>query len=226
MVDGGRERLGQRLARRRLDRPDLLASIKSAFQKFGQIVGGKNFINGAPQSILATNFIPSTYPPFQSPPKASMFYLGDFAAGFITNQFKDIKPGTGFNFFPFPTINSQYQNAVTGGADLVTALKNNGAVKQLVTYMAGPQPQQIWIKAGGFTSVNKQVDLSTYPDAVAKAAAQQLVNAPIFRFGADDLMPSQVEDAFWKAMLNYIANPGQLDSILSTVESTAQQSYH
>ncbi|HEX9412141.1 MAG TPA: hypothetical protein VF916_01430, partial [Ktedonobacterales bacterium] len=202
------------------------ASIKSAFQKFGQIVGGKNFINGAPQSILATNFIPSTYPPFQSPPKASMFYLGDFAAGFITNQFKDIKPGTGFNFFPFPTINSQYQNAVTGGADLVTALKNNGAVKQLVTYMAGPQPQQIWIKAGGFTSVNKQVDLSTYPDAVAKAAAQQLVNAPIFRFGADDLMPSQVEDAFWKAMLNYIANPGQLDSILSTVESTAQQSYH
>jgi alpha-glucoside transport system substrate-binding protein len=201
-------------------------SIKSAFQKFGQIVGGHNFINGAPQSILATNFIPASYPPFQSPPKAYMFYLGDFAAGFITSQFKDIKPGTGFNFFPFPTINSQYQNAVTGGADLVTALKNNGAVKQLVTYLAGSQPQQIWIKAGGFTSVNKQVDLSTYPDAVAKAAAQQLVNAPIFRFGADDLMPSQVEDAFWKAMTDYIANPGQLDSILSTVESTAQQSYH
>src|SRR5260370_1613700 len=140
-----------------------------------------------------------------------MFCMGDLGGGFTDNQFKDIKPGTGFNFFPFPTINSQYQNAVTGGADLVTALKNNGAVKQLVTYMAGPQPQQIWIKAGGFTSVNKQVDLSTYPDAVAKAAAQQLVNAPIFRFGADDLMPSPVEDAFWKALLDYIPHPRQPD---------------
>jgi alpha-glucoside transport system substrate-binding protein len=155
-----------------------------------------------------------------------MVYLGDFAAGFITAQFKSIQPGTGFNFFPFPTINSQYQNAVTGGADLVTALKNNGAVKQLVTYLASPQPQEIWIKAGGFTSVNKQVDLSAYPDAVAKASAQQLAGAAIFRFGADDLMPAAVEDAFWKAMLAFIANPGQLDSILSNMESVATQNYH
>jgi alpha-glucoside transport system substrate-binding protein len=202
------------------------ASIKSAFQKFGQIVGTPHFINGAPQSILATNFVPASYPPFQSPPKAYMFYLGDFAAGFITAQFKTIVPGTGFNFFPFPTINSQYQNAVTGGADLVTALKNNGAVKQLVTYLAGPQPQEIWIKAGGFTSVNKQVDLSAYPDAVAKASAQQLAGAAIFRFGADDLMPAAVEDAFWKAMLTFIGDQRQLDSILSNMESVAAQNYH
>jgi alpha-glucoside transport system substrate-binding protein len=202
------------------------ASIKSAFQKFGQIAGGTHFINGAPQSILATNFVPATYPPFKNPPQAYMVYLGDFAAGFITTQFSGITPGTGFNFFPFPTINSQFQNAVTGGADLVTALKNNGAVKQLVTYLASAQPQEIWIKAGGFTSVNKQVDLSAYPDAVAKASAQQLANAAIFRFGADDLMPAAVEDAFWKAMLSYIQSPGQLDSILSNMESVAAANYH
>ncbi|HEX9058380.1 MAG TPA: ABC transporter substrate-binding protein [Ktedonobacterales bacterium] len=201
------------------------SAVKSAFQKFGQIAAGKHYINGAPQSILAGGFQEATYAPFQNPPTAYMNYLGDFAAGFITGQFKDLQPGTGFNFFAFPTVTSQYAGAVTGGADLVTALKNNGAVKQLVQYLASKQPQEIWIKRGGFTSANKSVDLSTYPDAVSKASAQMLVSASTFRFGADDLMPSQVEDAFWKGVLTYIGNPGQLDSVLSDIESTAAQAY-
>jgi alpha-glucoside transport system substrate-binding protein len=202
------------------------ASIKSAFQMFGQIVTGSHFINSAPQSILATNFQPASFLPFDSPPQAYMYYLGDFTEGFITGQFKSLAPGTGFNFFPFPTINMQYKGAVTGGADLVTALRNTTAVQKLVTYLETAAAQEIWVKRGGFTSPNKQVNLSAYPDPVAKASAQQLQNASIYRFGADDLMPSAVEDAFWKAMLSYIANPSQLDSILSNMESVAAQAYH
>jgi alpha-glucoside transport system substrate-binding protein len=201
------------------------APVKNAWQYFGQIVHGNHYINGAPQSILATDFTSATYPPFQSPPTASMVYLGDFAAGFITKQFSGITPGTGYNFFPFPTINAQYANSVTGGADLVTALKNNGAVKKLVAYLATPQPQQIWVQKGGFTSVNKSVPSSAYPDSVTRAAAQQLSSAAFFRFGADDLMPSQVEDAFWAGTLQYIQNAGSLDSVLSSIESTASQAY-
>ncbi|HLJ81252.1 MAG TPA: hypothetical protein VKT52_07200, partial [Ktedonobacterales bacterium] len=64
-----------------------------------------------------------------------------------------------------------------------------------------------------------------YPDVVAQASAKQLASAPIFRFGADDLMPSAVEDAFWTATLNYISHPDQLSSILDTMESTAVQAY-
>jgi len=201
------------------------APVKDAWQHFGQIVHGNHYINGAPQSILATDFTSATYPPYQSPPTASTVYLGDFAAGFITKQFSGIAAGTGYNFFPFPTISAQYAGSVTGGADLVTALKNNGAVKQLVAYLATAQPQQIWVQKGGFTSVNKSVPLSAYPDSVTKAAAQQLASAAFFRFGADDLMPSQVEDAFWAGTLQYIQNAGSLDSVLSGIESTAAQAY-
>lgn len=201
-------------------------SIKSAFQMFGQIVTGNHYINGAPQSILSTNFQDATYAPYTSPPKAMMNYLGDFAAGFISAQFPNLKPGSGFNFFPFPTINTQYAGALTGGADLVTALKDNGAVRQLVKYLATAQAQEIWVKRGGFVSVNKSVPLSAYPDAVAQASAKALVNAPLFRFGADDLMPPPVEQAFWSGCLSYIGNTGQLDSVLNTIEGTAAQAYH
>lgn len=202
------------------------ASIKSAFQMFGQIVNGTHFINGAPQSILATNFQPATYPPFDTPPGAYMCYLGDFAEGFITGQFKNLAAGTDFNFFPFPTINAQYKGAITGGADLVTAMRNTTAVQKLITYLETAEAQEIWVKRGGFSSPNKQVTLSAYPDPVARASAQALQSAPVFRFGAGDLMPSAVQDAFWKTMLDYIAHPNNLDSDLSNLESAAQQAYH
>jgi alpha-glucoside transport system substrate-binding protein len=201
------------------------ASVKNAFQYFGQIASGKHYINGAPQSILATGFQEASYLPFDSPPKAYMYYLGDFTEGFITGQFKSAAAGTDFNFFPFPVINQQYANALTGGADVVTALTNNSAVKQLIQYMATPDAQAIWVKRGGFTATNNQVSTSDYPDAVSGASAKALASAPIFRFGADDLMPSQVEDAFWKGVLTYIGDPTQLDSVLTTIEGVAAQAY-
>lgn len=201
------------------------SSIKNAFQMFGQIAGGSHYINGGSAAILATDPQSASYKPFTSPPGAYLYYLGDFTAGFITTQFPSLVAGTDFNFFPFPTINSQYAGAVTGGADLVTALKDNGAVKQLVQYLSTAAAQEIWVKRGGFTATNKQVDLNAYPNAVAKASAQQLTSAPLYRFGADDLMPQAVENAFWMATLNFVSDQSQLDNILNTVEGIAQTAY-
>lgn len=201
------------------------SSIKNAIQMFGQIVQGTHYINGAPQSILATNFQDASYQPFDSPPKAYMYYLGDFTEGFITTQFPHLQAGTDFNFFNFPTINPTYAGAVTGGADIMAALKDNDGTRQYMQFMTTVEAQSIWPKRGGATSVNKQVPLSDYGDPVARAAAQQLTSASVFRVGADDLMPTQMENAYWSAMLSYIGNPSKLDSILSSLESTAQQAY-
>jgi alpha-glucoside transport system substrate-binding protein len=202
------------------------ATVKQAFQTFGDIVNGKHYISGAPQSVLALDYQSASYLPFKNPPGAYMYYLGDFTEGFITAQYPKAVPGTDFNFFPFPTINAQYAGAVTGGADVVVALKNTTAVQSLIKYMATAAAQEIWVKRGGFTSPNKSVPLSAYPDPVAQASAKMLTQATIYRFGADDLMPSAVENAFWQATLSYIQNPSQLDSILSNMESTAQSNYN
>ncbi len=200
-------------------------SIKSAFQMFGQIAGGNHYINGAPDAILATGFQPASFLPFDAPPEADLYYLGDFTEGFITAQFPKAVAGTDFNFFPFPTINQQYAGAVTGGADVVVAMRNTTAVQALVAYLATAEAQEIWVERGGFTAVNKSVPLSAYPDAVTQASAKMLTTASIYRFGADDLMPPAVENAFWAATLSYIKTPSSLDSILSSMESTATQAY-
>jgi len=200
-------------------------SVKNAFQMFGQIVKGTHYINGAPASILATAFQDASYLPYDSPPKAYMYYLGDFTAGFISAQFPSLKAGTDYNFFDFPTINSQFAGAVTGGADLLFAMKDNNGTRQYMDFLSTAEAQTIWIKQGGASSVNKAVNFNDYPDQVQRNAAKQLTSATIFRASQDDQMPTAMESAYWKATLSYIANPGQLDSILSTLESTASQVY-
>ncbi len=200
-------------------------TIKAAFQMFGQIVTGKHYINGAPQSILATNFQPASFLPFDTPPKAYMYYLGDFTAGFIKTQFPSIVAGTDFNFFPFPTINPQFAGAINGGADLVLAMKDNDGTRQFMEYLSSAEAQTIWVKRGGATSVNKAVDLSAYPDDVARNSAKQLTQATSFTLSQDDLMPTAMESAYWKATLDFIGDPTKLDSLLSSLESTAMQVY-
>ncbi len=200
-------------------------TIKQAFQYFGQIVNGKHYINGAPTSILATGFQDASYLPYDTPPKAYLYYLGDFTVGFITAQFPNLKAGTDYNFFPFPTINPTYAGAVTGGADLLFAMKDNDATRAYMQFLSTAEAQTIWVKQGGASSVNKAVNLADYPNDVQRNAAKQLSTATYFRASPDDQMPTAMETAFWQGAVAYIQNPGQLDSILSSLESTASSAY-
>ncbi len=108
---------------------------------------------------------------------------------------------------------------------MVFALKDNSAIRQYLQYLSTAEAQEIWVKQGGKSSVNKAVPLSAYPNDVQRAAGKQLSQAPIFRNSPDDLMPTAMSTAYWKGVLDYISNPSQLNSILSTLENTAVSAY-
>jgi alpha-glucoside transport system substrate-binding protein len=200
-------------------------SVRQAFKTFGQIVGGRQYIAGAPQSILSTSYTLACARPFTTPPQAYMDYLGDFAVGFITSQFPYVRPGIDFSFFPFPTLDPRYANAVTGSADLVVAMRDNEAVRQFMTYLSTAGAQSIWVKRGGATSANLAVNLQDYPSDVARSSASMLLQAAPFRFGADDVMPFAVEKVFWLKVQEFIANPRQLDEVLVAIEQVARVVY-
>jgi alpha-glucoside transport system substrate-binding protein len=201
------------------------SNIKSAWEKFGQIVMTSGYVPGGATAALATNFVDGSYLPFEDPPKAAMYYLGAFTQGFIAEQFPDLVAGEDYSFFPFPSIDSRYAGAVTGGANVVVVFKDNATTRSFVEYLASPQAQQIWVERGGFTAVNKNVSLDAYPNLLARKAAEQLTGATIFRFDADDNMPSAVQKAFWEGTLAYLQNPSQLNSILANIEATAADAY-
>jgi alpha-glucoside transport system substrate-binding protein len=199
--------------------------VKDMWQMFGTVALTPGYVPGGATAILATNFQDGTYLPFETPPKAAMDYLGDFTAGFISTQFPDLVPEEDYSFFPFPTITEAYSGGVTGGADLVVAFRDTPVVRSFVQYLSTAPAQTIWVKRGGFTSVNNQVSLSDYPDVLTRDAAQQLTGATLFRFGAGDSMPAAVQTAWWAGVLAYLQNPSQLDSILANIESVAQTAY-
>jgi alpha-glucoside transport system substrate-binding protein len=178
---------------------------------------------GGADFALSTNFATASYPPFESPPEAAMYFLGSFAQGFIEEQFPDLTIEEDYSFFPFPAIDPQYAGAVTGGADLLVMFNDTEAGRSLVEYLATAEAQDIWVQRGGFTSTNRLVALDSYPDALAAKVAEQLTEAEFFRFDADDIWGGDLQAAFWQGVLDYLADPSELDSILADIEAVAAQ---
>jgi alpha-glucoside transport system substrate-binding protein len=189
--------------------------VKEAWEFFGDIALTEgNVSQGGGAGINATTFQDSTYPPFQEPPAAAMNYLGAFAASFITAQFPDAVPGEDFDFFTFPG------GGVSGSANIVYAFNSDPATCSLMRHLASAEAQRIWVEAGGFASVNQDVPLEAYPSDTARAAAEQLLDADPFRFDLDDAIGGATQQAIFAGVTEFLANPNQLDSILSNIQAT------
>lgn len=199
--------------------------IREAFERFGEIALNEDYVAGGEPAILATNFEVGSYLPFMEPPRAMLYYLASFTQGFIATQFPDLEPVADYDFFPFPTITSEYAGAVTAGADVVVVFRDSPTVRSFLNYLASAEAQTVWVERGGFTSVNQGVGAEAYPDELAAKAAEQLAAAPHLRFGAGDMMPAPVQEAFWSGLLDYLQNPDDLDQILAGIESVAQDTY-
>jgi len=197
--------------------------VRSAWEKFGQIALTPGYVAGGADFVLSTNFASASYLPFESPPKAAMYFLGSFVQGFIEGQFPDLIIEEDYSFFPFPSVNPQYEGAVTSGADLLVMFNDNEASRSLVEYLTTAEAQEIWVNRGGFTSTNKLVSLESYPDALAARVAEQLTSAEIVRFDADDIWGGDLQDAFYHGVLNYLADPSRLDSVLEDIEAVAAE---
>ncbi|HEY8637164.1 MAG TPA: hypothetical protein VIL81_07875 [Candidatus Limnocylindrales bacterium] len=193
-------------------------AIKTAWTTFGDVVASSF---GGSATVNATNFANAGDPLFKTPPGCMFLHQASFITGL--GGFKTAKSGTDYNFFPFPDINTQFTGAVEGAGDLFGMFHDTPAAKSLMAYLVTAPAQDIWVKIGGALSANKNaVD---YPDDISKRSAAILTNAKIFAFDASDLMPSAMNDAFWKGIVAYIKDPSQLDSILANLDKVQTDAY-
>jgi len=192
--------------------------MKVAWEKFGAIALTDGYVaQGSAAAINATNFQDATYLPFDTPPQAAMVNLGSFASGFIQTQFPDLVPGEDFSFFTWPG------GAVSGGANIVYAFNSDSSTCSLMSWLESAEAQKIWVARGGFHSVNENVSLDSYPDEVEKNVAEQLTSAPVFRFDLDDAIGGALQQTYFAGVGQYLADPGQLDSILANIEGQRGQ---
>ena len=199
--------------------------VKSAFERYGELALTEGNVTGGASAIVGTGPEDASYAPFQDPPRAYMYFLGAFAQGFITAQFPDLKPVEDYDFFDFPAIDTANQGATTVGGDVVVMLNDTPSARSLMKYLAKGESWQSWAEAGGFTTANRSLDASSYPDPIAAKAAEQLTEGELIRYDADDMMPTEVQNAFWKGILDYTQNPSNLDRILADIENVAKDAY-
>ena len=164
-----------------------------------------------------------------------MVFEGDFVVSEITGNSSNYAPGTQgtgsvacsidpaktpcYNFFAFPApaADSANNGAIQGAGDVAMMLNSTPQASALIKYLAGPEGGSIWAHLGGFASPNNQIKTSAYPNPVAQADAQALVNASSFVFSLDDLQGSW-EPKMWADLLDFLKDPSS--SSVSTIEST------
>jgi spermidine/putrescine-binding protein len=200
-------------------------SVKAAFKTMAQVLGDTGNIAGGTSGALQTDFPTSVNNVFKNPPKAAMVIEGDFVPGVATVK---AKPLTDFNVFPFPAINGSAPSVV-GGGDTVMMFKDTPASRALIEYLATPQAAEIWAKRGGFSSPNKNVNPSVYPDAITRTTATQLAQTKTLRFDMSDLQPAAfggtVGQGEFKDFQDFLKNPSNINGVTAELERDAKKAY-
>jgi alpha-glucoside transport system substrate-binding protein len=199
--------------------------MKSVWETWGQIVNSPGMVYGGKQYMLSTNFGQAAAPLFYDPPHAYFHMQASFIQSFILDQFPDLKPGEDFNFFGFPVIEQKYSKAIEAGGDLVGVFKDTPQARSFIRYLTTPEAQSYWTSGTGALSANRNVSLVFYPDVLSKEAANILQKAEMVVFDASDMMPGEMNNAFWSAIMSYVENPSTLDSILSQLERVRRRAY-
>jgi ABC-type glycerol-3-phosphate transport system substrate-binding protein len=200
-------------------------SVIETLKTMAQVYGDTGNIYGGTAGALQTLLADSVNNVFSKPPKAAMVMEGDFVPTAATVK---AKPLVDYNQFPFPSVKGS-PPSVVGSGDSVVMFKDTPAARALISYLATPEAATIWAKLGGFSSPNKGVPASAYPNALQRAAATALAQAKIFRFDMSDLAPAAFGgtpgQGEWKALQDFLKNPKDVTGTAKKLETAAAAAY-
>lgn len=198
-------------------------SVTTALEELAKVWGDDAMLNGGATGALQTDFPTSVVNAFSSPPRAAMVYEGDFVAGVISSETQAVL-GTDADFFDFPSINGSPASVVAGG-DTAVLMKDSEVGKAFMKFLATPEAATIWAELGGFSSPNKNVDPSVYPDDITRKAATGLANAEVVRFDMSDLEPPAFGGTpgkgEWKLLQDFLGNTSDINGIQTQLQEAA-----
>jgi alpha-glucoside transport system substrate-binding protein len=200
-------------------------SVKDALTEMAKVVGDVDNIAGGTQGALQSDFATSVSNVFAESPKAAMVIEGDFVPGVVESP---LEPESGYNVFPFPSIEDS-PPVVVGGGDLFVMFEDNAATQAFIEYLATPEAAQIWAERGGYSSANTNLDTSVYPSPILQETAGAIAEAETFRFDLSDLQPGEFGgtegQGLWKLFQDLVNNPDNIDGIAQQMEQAASKAF-
>src|SRR5699024_10300515 len=136
---------------------------------------GNETLVGSPGTALQVDFPSSVSNVFADSAKSAIVYEGSFVAGVISDS-SDFTIGEDAKWFPFPSVGDSPESVV-GGGDVAVQFNDEDATTAFMTFRASPQAASIMVSTGSFTSANKSMDASAYPDENSRDVGQAIVDA-------------------------------------------------
>jgi len=204
------------------------STVTTALQFLQKIFTPDNMVGGV-QGAVSTPFPDCVGQAFGPSPKAATLYEADFVGSVIPTVNSSLQPTTGFDFYPFPSINGS-PSSVSAGGDVAVMLKDTPQSEALMKYLASPDAGAIWAHLGGFTAPNKKVDLAVYPDAIARKAAKGLIDAGNnVAFDMSDQAPAAfggtAGSGEWGDLQTFLRNTSDISGIEAKLEADAKAAY-
>lgn len=194
--------------------------VRQAWSTWGSLINGGRAVHGSSVAALLTKFDDAGASMFADPPGCML----EHQASFIVGEYQAVKrsnassprTGTDFDFFRFPGI-----PAAEVSADLAGMFQDTPQARELMTFLASAQGQQIWPSIDGSSafSVNRAVPRAVYDDPVRRKVADLVATDNVPQcFDVSDLMPADMTAAFYRAVLEFLANPSRLDDLLHQLD--------
>jgi len=201
-------------------------SVKKALGIMAQFFGTPGYFPGGAQGIVGTSFTEGIAQAFGKNPTAEMFYEGGFVGVIIgTDVNKDLKPGTDFDFYTFPTVDAAYGAPLTGGGDLAIMFKDSPEGRSFMQYIVTKEAADIYAATGSGTP-SKLVDSSKIQNPIAKKLHEQIAAASVFLFDGSDMAPSALGGDFeFTALQDLVTHPNDVDRIAQALENFAKTVY-
>ncbi|GAA4552503.1 ABC transporter substrate-binding protein [Amycolatopsis samaneae] len=196
------------------------APVREAWKAWGNLVTVPGAVRGGTAAALLTDFGDAGKGLFTTPQGCAL----EHQLSFIMGPYQAVRrpdgggprPGADFDFFRFPGANVSEVSA-----DLAGMFHDTPAARRLMVFLTSDKAQRIWpgIPGGSTFSASRTVDPGVYGDAVSRKVAATLTSDPQQCFDASDLMPATMTGAFYRAVLEYLNDPGQLETLLSRLEN-------
>lgn len=193
--------------------------VREAFEYFGQIIRPESNLPGGVQETLQ-----------MTPLDAFQLMLGGDAAlscygGRVSRLTEGYEPVSEFAFFNFPQITPSIPlTTVIAFLDAAVVFRNSPESRQLIQFLATAEAGEIWVSASGFVSPNRDVHPLLYPEFNTMMAAYLLHTTPLV-IDALEVMPWALGYEFEEKLVEFIAYPERLDSILESLDRIACEFY-
>lgn len=151
--------------------------------------------------------------------KAGMMTMGMF----IGQQFEEAKKGDDLDFFIFPefdsAIGADVVEAPTDGIMMAAKPKNRAGAEDILKYLGTAQAEDLSLKFDpSVIGANSKADQANYSPLQKKAVKTVEEAKNISNFLDRDTRPDFASTVVGPALQSYLKNPGDIDSILKSVE--------